>query len=500
MKKNKKIQSILIANRGEIAIRIAKTAKKMNIKAVGIKTKKEPDAFYLSQVDQIVDFPDIENNNTPEFLDIENIVLLAKRYKIDAIHPGYGYLSENAVFASRCTEEGIIFIGPTPRVIQNMGDKIVAKEIAQKANVPMMKGSKGPVYTLDEALEVADEVGYPIIIKACAGGGGRGMRIVHQKSDMKQMYITASSEALNAFNNPTVFVEKYLENPRHIEIQIVADNHGNVIHLGERDCSVQRKYQKLIEEAPSAALDEKLRDKIASCAVALAKEAGYSSLGTVEFLLDKNNDFFFMEMNTRVQVEHPVTELITGLDLIEMQIQIANSEKLKMSQSEIKLNGWAIECRINAEDPQNAFAPALGIIMALKTPELDGIRIDSGVIPGSEITPFFDSMFMKLIVHGTDRNDAIKKMLKALNNLFVKGIKTTIPFHKAVLHNEVFRNGNFDTSFIEKNMTSMVWSEKNEEELAALFTMQNYIMMNTIDVVERTVSDNWTLSKQINNL
>lgn len=500
MKKNNKIQSILIANRGEIAIRIAKTAKKLNIIAVGIKTKKEPDAFYLTQVDRVVDFPELENNTTPEFLDIENLVLLAKRYKIDAIHPGYGYLSENANFASRCTEEGIVFIGPTPRVIQNMGDKIVAKEIAHKANVPMMKGSKGPVYTLDEALEIADEVGYPIIIKACAGGGGRGMRIVHQKADMKQMYITASSEALHAFNNPTVFVEKYLENPRHIEIQIVADSHGNVIHLGERDCSVQRKYQKLIEEAPSAALDEKLRDRIASSAVALAKEAGYSSLGTVEFLLDKNNDFYFMEMNTRVQVEHPVTELITGLDLIALQIQIANGEKLKLTQKDIKLDGWAIECRINAEDPQNSFAPALGIIMALKTPDLKGVRIDSGVIPGSEITPFFDSMFMKLIVHGKDRKDAIDKMLEALNNLSVKGIKTTIPFHKAVLHNEVFKSGSFDTSFIESNMTSMVWREKDEEELAAIFVMKNYIETNKIEVEEQRLSDNWSLSKQINNL
>lgn len=500
MKAKDKIHSILIANRGEIAIRIARTAKKMGIESVGIRTQKEPNAFYLSQVDRILDFPEREKNDIPEFLDIESLVLLAKRNKIDAIHPGYGYLSENAQFAVRCTEEGIIFIGPSPRVIQNMGDKIVAKEIAAKGKVPMLGGSKGSVDTLDEALDIAKQIGFPLIIKACAGGGGRGMRIVRKQSEMKQMYFSAASEALSAFNNPSVFIEKYLENPRHIEIQIVADTFGNVIHLGERECSVQRKHQKLLEEAPSPALDEALRKKMTDAAVSLAKEAGYISLGTVEFLLDKDKNFYFMEMNTRVQVEHPVTEMITGLDLIELQIRVANGEKLPISQEDVKLNGWAIECRINAEDVQAGFSPYLGVIKALHIPYGEGIRIDSGVVVGSEITPFFDSMVAKLIVHAKDRKTVISKTLQALNEFQIKGIKTTIPFDKAVLHNKAFESGNFDTSFIEKDMDSMVYQEKDEELLAALFAVDHFEQQNKPQENTKENPDLWTLRNRMNNM
>lgn len=495
-----KINSILIANRGEIAIRIARTAKKMGIRSVGIRTQKEPTANYLKHVDRVLDFPDREKNDIPEFLDIESLVLLAKRNKIDAIHPGYGYLSENAQFATRCTEEGIIFIGPSPRVIQNMGDKIVAKSLAKKGNVPMLGGSEGCVYTLDEAINIAKEVGYPIIIKACAGGGGRGMRVVYKEADLKQMYFSASSEALSAFNDPTVFIEKYLENPRHIEIQIVADNFGNVVHLGERECSVQRKHQKLLEEAPSVALDEALRKKMTDAAISLAKEAGYVSLGTVEFLLDKNKNFFFMEMNTRVQVEHPVTEMITGLDLIELQIRVANGEKLPIKQSDVKLNGWAIECRINAEDPQSDFSPYLGVIKALRTPEGDGIRVDTGVVVGSEITPYFDSMVAKLIVHGKDRKTTIDKTLKALDNFLIKGIKTTIPFDKAVLHNKVFQSGDFDTSFIEKDMDTLVYREKDEDLLAAIFTAEHFHKQNKPHEIVDQKQDLWQIRNRISNL
>lgn len=500
MKTKDKINSILIANRGEIAIRIAHTAKKMGIQSIGIRTQKEPNAHYLTQVDKVVDFPEREKNDIPEFLDIESLVLLAKRNKIDAIHPGYGYLSENAQFAIRCTEEGIIFIGPSPRVIQNMGDKIIAKEIAAKGKVPMLGGSEGSVDTLDEALDVAKKIGYPLIIKASAGGGGRGMRIVRKQSEMKQMYFSASSEALSAFNNPSVFIEKYLENPRHIEVQIVADSYGNVIHLGERDCSVQRKHQKLLEEAPSPALDEKLRKKITDAAVSLSKEAGYVSLGTVEFLLDKNKNFYFMEMNTRVQVEHPVTEMITGLDLIELQIRVANGEELPITQDDVKLNGWAIECRINAEDAQAGFSPYLGVIKALRIPEGEGVRIDTGVVAGSEITSYFDSMVAKLIVHAEDRESAISKTLQALNEFQVKGIKTTIPFDKAVLHNEVFRKGEFDTSFIEKDMDSMVYREKDEELFAALFSVDNFKKKNTLQDSSEESVDLWMLKNRINNM
>ena len=500
MKTKDRINSILIANRGEIAIRIARTAKKMGIQSIGIRTQKEPNAHYLTQVDKVVDFPEREKNDIPEFLDIESLVLLAKRNKIDAIHPGYGYLSENAQFAIRCTEEGIIFIGPSPRVIQNMGDKVVAKEIAAKGNVPMLGGSEGCVDTLDEALDVAKKIGYPLIIKACAGGGGRGMRIVRKQSEMKQMYFSAASEALSAFNNPSVFIEKYLENPRHVEIQIVADTFGNVIHLGERECSIQRKHQKLLEEAPSPALDETLRKRMTDAAISLGKESGYISLGTVEFLLDKDKNFYFMEMNTRVQVEHPVTEMITGLDLIELQIRVANGEKLPITQDDVKLNGWAIECRINAEDAQASFSPYLGTIKALRIPEGEGIRVDTGVVVGSEITPFFDSMVAKLIVHAKDRKTVIEKTLQALNDFQVKGIKTTIPFDKAVLHNEVFQKGEFDTSFIEKDMDSMVYREKDEELLAALFAVNHFEARNKPKDSQKEDVDMWALRNRMNNM
>jgi len=498
MQTKDKIKSILIANRGEIAIRIAKTAQKMGIKAIGIRTKKEPSANYLTHMDMVLDFPEREKETIPEFLDIESLVLLAKRNRINAIHPGYGYLSENAQFAIRCTEEGIVFIGPTPRVIQNMGDKVTAKEIAAKAKVPMLGGSNGSVDTLDEALDIAKQIGYPLIIKAVAGGGGRGMRIVRKQSEMKQMYQSAASEALSAFNNPSVFIEKYLENPRHIEIQIVADSHGNVIHLGERDCSVQRKHQKLLEEAPSAALDEKLRKKITDSAVALAKEAGYVSLGTVEFLLDKEKNFYFMEMNTRIQVEHPVTEMITGLDLVELQIRIANGETLPLQQDDVKLNGWAVECRINAEDVQSNFSPYLGTIKAMRMPQGEGVRIDSGVIVGSEVTPFFDSMIAKLIVHAPDRKTAIERSLDALNKFQIKGIKTTIPFDKAVLHNKVFQGGEFDTSFIEKDMDTLVYREKDEDVFGALFSVAHFNKQNKLQEEVEDIADAWELRNRIN--
>lgn len=498
MKTKERIRSILIANRGEIAIRIALTARKMGIQAVGIRTQKEPNAHYLSQMDTVLDFPEREKNSVPEFLDIESLVMLAKRNRVDAIHPGYGYLSENAQFAIRCTEEGIVFIGPSPRVIQNMGDKVVAKQIAGKALVPMLGSSKGSVDTLDEAFGIAGEIGYPLIIKACAGGGGRGMRIVRKESELKQMYFSATSEAMLAFNNPAVFIEKYLENPHHIEIQIVADNYGNVIHLGERECSIQRKHQKLLEEAPSPALDDTLRKKITDAAVALAKEAGYVSLGTVEFLLDKQKNFYFMEMNTRVQVEHPVTEMITGLDLIELQIRVARGEKLSVKQSDVRLNGWAIECRINAEDPQSGFSPCLGVVKALRMPAGDGIRIDAGVVVGSEVTPHFDSMIAKLIVHAETRQKAIEKTLDALHGFQVKGVKTTIPFDKAVLKNEVFRSGEFDTSFIEKDMESLVHREPEEELVAAFFAAHQYAQKSKAPAPVEKTEGAWAIRNRVN--
>ncbi len=493
------IKSILIANRGEIAVRIARTAKKMGIKTFGIRTKKEPNAVYLSAVDLIIDFPETQNS-IPEFLDIETLVQLAKEHKINAIHPGYGYLSENADFAEHCVKNKIVFIGPSPEVIRMMGDKIIAKEIAEQSGVPLLKGSNGSVKNEKEAVAIANKIGYPVIIKAKAGGGGRGMRIVNDASEISQMYQMASSEALNAFNDASVFIEKYLQNPKHIEVQIVGDSKGNVIHLGERECSVQRKHQKLLEEAPSPALTPDLRERMTSAAINLAKSVKYESVGTVEFLLDKGGNFYFMEMNTRIQVEHPVTEMITNLDLIELQIRIASGEKLPVKQKDINLNGWAIECRINAEDVQADFSPSIGVIRNLRLPQNNNIRIDTGVNCGSEITTWFDSMVAKLIVHAPTRKEAIDLAMSSLRQFHVKGIKTTIPFCKAVLNNSVFQKGTFDTSFIEKEMPSLVFQEKDEELLAALLALYTHTHEMESVVGNESNIDPWVLNKRMKDL
>ncbi len=493
------IKSLLIANRGEIAIRICRTAKRMGIKTYVIRTVKEPNAVYLDFADQVLDFPETDGT-TPEFLDIDNLVKLAVDNKVQALHPGYGYLSENAEFAQKCTDAGVKFVGPPAKLIKDMGDKIIAKEIAAKNGVPMLQGSEGSVKDVKEGVKIAKKIGYPVIIKAASGGGGRGMRIVHKQSEMERMFHAASSEAQSAFGDPSVFIEKYLENPKHIEFQVVADAHGNVVHLGERECSVQRKHQKLLEEAPSSGIDAALRSKMARVAVKLAKGAGYESLGTVEFLLDKNKNFYFMEMNTRIQVEHPITEAITGLDLVELQLRIASGEKLPIKQSDVKLDGWAIECRINAEDVQADFTPSMGTIKQLRLPQGDNIRIDTGIVPGSEITPWFDSMIAKLIVHGKDRKQAIERALSALERFHIKGVKTSIPFCKAVLHNEAFRSGDFDTSFIETKLESLVYREPDEELMAAMLALYQYTHETVPDVGPETGIDPWVLNRRIRNL
>lgn len=493
------IKSVLIANRGEIAVRIARTAKRMGIRTYAIRTVKEPEAVYLSAADVVIDFPET-NGDIPEFLDIDTLVGLACQHGIESLHPGYGYLSENADLAERCRQAGVIFIGPSPEVIRLMGDKVAAKEIAARSGVPMLGASQGAVGSSGEAAVIAEKLGYPVIIKAVSGGGGRGMRIVRKPEDLTQLYKMASAEAQAAFNDPSVFIEKYLENPKHIEFQIVADNYGNVVHLGERECSIQRKHQKLMEEAPSPALDERLRKKMAKAAVSLAQAAGYQSLGTVEFLLDNQKHFYFMEMNTRIQVEHPVTEEITGLDLVELQFNIAAGRKLPIRQSQISLNGWSIECRINAEDVQSGFAPSMGTIRQLRLPQGNHIRIETGIAPGSEITPFFDSMVAKLIVTGDTREQAIERTLSALERFHVKGIRTTIPFCKSVLHNETYRSGDFDTSFIETRLASTTWREPHEELLAALFAVYTHTHENTPEVCPDTPIDPWVLNKRIRNL
>jgi acetyl-CoA carboxylase biotin carboxylase subunit len=497
------IKKILIANRGEIAVRIMKTARKMNIKSVAVKTSSEPNALYLSYADEVFDNTEDESE-IPVFLDIEKIIAIANQTKCNALHPGYGFLAENAYFAQKCTENGIIFIGPSPDAIYKMGNKTIARKIALANNIPMATGSTGNIGNEEEATAIAEKIGYPVIIKAASGGGGRGMRIVRKSSEMERMFIIASKEAEKAFNDPSVFIEKYIENPKHIEFQILGDIHGNVIHLGERECSIQRKHQKLLEEAPSPALDDVLRKKMGDMAVQIAMAVNYYSAGTVEFLLDSDRNFYFMEMNTRIQVEHPVTETITGIDLIEQQILIANGEKLKFRQKEIRLSGWAIECRINAEDVQAGFAPNPGRIEKLNLPDGECIRIDTGISAGSLIVPSYDSMIAKLIVKGKNRKDAILKCKMALDKIWIKGTKTTLPFFRMLIRHPKFIAGTHTTSFIESDLEKYYFNSEYEEMLAAWLATKMFIEENlsndsiNIDFRQSKDMSPWLLNKRIN--
>lgn len=469
-----KIKSILIANRGEIAVRIMKTAAKMGIETWAIKTSKEPNAFYLSHADKIIDFSE-KVEDIPVFLDVDLLIDVIKKNKIDAVHPGYGFLAESPFFAERCEQNRIIFIGPSANAIYKMGNKTIAKQLARMHKVPLLQGSLGNVMNQEEAREIAGMIGYPVILKAAAGGGGRGMRVVEKQGEMEKMFRLASSEADKAFNNPSLFIEKYVRNPRHIEFQIFGDKHGNIVHLGERECSIQRKHQKLIEESPSPALNSDLRERMGKAAISIAKSVNYYSAGTVEFLLDDRNNFYFMEMNTRIQVEHPITEAVTGFDLIEWQIRVAMGETLPVSkQEDISFNGWAIEFRINAEDVQAGFSPWLGVIEKISYPKSKNIRIDTGVKEGSVITPYYDSMIAKLIVHGENREKALLYASNALKKLWIKGLKTTIPFCRAVLANKNFRKGTFDTSFLLKEMKMHYEEDPEEEMLAAFFATYDY--------------------------
>jgi len=498
-----KIKKILIANRGEIAIRIMKTARLMKIRCVAIKTAVETNAMYLSHADEIFDNSD-DLSEIPVFLDIEKLISIALKTGSDALHPGYGFLAENAYFAQKCLDNKIIFIGPSPDAIYKMGNKTIARKLALKSGIPMAMGSEGNIANEEEAVEIAKKIGYPVIIKAASGGGGRGMRIVRKEEEMEKMFLLASKEAEKAFNDPSVFVEKYIENPKHIEFQILGDTKGNVIHLGERECSIQRKHQKLLEEAPSVALDDKLRSRMGKMAVQIAKAVSYYSAGTVEFLLDSDRNFYFMEMNTRIQVEHPVTEIITGIDLIEQQIRIANGEALKFTQEEIKIKGWAIECRINAEDVQAGFAPDPGRIENLSMPSDSYIRVDTGIQAGSAIVPSYDSMIAKLIVSGKDRKEAIKNCKMALDKVWIKGTKTTLPFFRMLVRNQKFQDGTFTTAFIEKDLDKYYFNSEYEEMLAAwlatkLFVEEN-LMEDSINVDFKNGKEMspWLMNKRMN--
>ncbi len=443
---------ILIANRGEIALRIIRSCEEMGIATVAVHSTVDRSALHVQLADEAVCIGEAPSSKS--YLNIPNIIAAALTRGATAIHPGYGFLAENARFAEICADHNLTFIGPTAAAMLAMGDKSTAKATMQGVNVPTVPGSEGLLSNSDEAAELAEKIGYPVIIKATAGGGGRGMRLVRESGELHKMFLAAQGEAEASFGNPGVYLEKFIENPRHIEFQILADSHGNVVHLGERDCSIQRRHQKLLEEAPSAALDEKLRKRMGKAAVRAAQSINYVGAGTVEFLVDGKGDFYFMEMNTRIQVEHPVTEMITGIDLIAEQIKVAQGERLSFSQSDVQLRGHSIECRINAEDPEHNFRPNPGKISGYLAPGGLGVRVDSHVYTDYEIPPYYDSLIGKIIVWGPDRATAISRMRRALRECAITGLPTTIAFHQRVMEHPDFVKGEVYTDFVPNMLES----------------------------------------------
>ncbi|BDG36731.1 acetyl-CoA carboxylase biotin carboxylase subunit [Parageobacillus sp. VR-IP] len=442
------IKKVLIANRGEIAVRIIRACKELGIETVAVFSEADREALHVQLADEAYCIGPTASKDS--YLNFTNIMSVATLTGCDAIHPGYGFLAENAAFAELCRECNITFIGPSPEAITKMGIKDIARETMREAGVPVVPGSKGVIENIDEALAIANEIGYPVIIKATAGGGGKGIRVARNEQELIKGINITQQEAATAFGNPGVYIEKYIEDFRHVEIQVLADSYGNVIHLGERDCSIQRRLQKLVEEAPSPALDEETRKQMGEAAVQAARAVNYTGAGTVEFIFDHNaKKFYFMEMNTRIQVEHPVTELITGVDLVKEQIRIASGEKLSLTQEEVTFNGWAIECRINAENPAKNFMPSPGKIEMYLPPGGLGVRVDSAAYPGYTIPPYYDSMIAKLIVHAPTREEAIARMKRALSEFIIDGIHTTIPFHIKLFEHEKFVSGEFNTKFLE---------------------------------------------------
>lgn len=442
------IRKVLIANRGEIAVRVIRACKELGIKTVAIYSEADKDAMHTQLADEAICVGKPKSKDS--YLNESNIISAAVITKCNAIHPGFGFLSENSEFAAICEECNIKFIGPTSKTIGIMGDKSRAREIMKNAGVPIIPGSNGIVKSLEHAYLEAEEIGYPVMIKAALGGGGKGIRIVHCKNDLENAYLTARTEAKVNFGDDTIYIEKFIENPRHIEFQILGDEYGNVVHLGERDCTVQRRNQKVLEEAPSTILSENLRSEMGKAAINAVKAVNYVNAGTIEFLVDKHGDFYFMEMNTRIQVEHPITEMITSIDIVKEQIKIANGERLSFSQEDIKIKGHAIECRINAENPSKGFIPSPGRIEFLNLPGGNGIRVDTAVFTGYTIPPTYDSMIAKLIAYGNNREEAINKMLRALEEFVIEGIDNNIEFQIDILNNNKFRLGDYDTSFISK--------------------------------------------------
>lgn len=439
-------RKVLIANRGEIAVRIIRACREMGIATVAVFSEPDRDALHTQLADEAVCIGPAKGIDS--YLNMENIISAAVAKKAQAIHPGFGFLAENSTFAAMCHECNIQFIGPSSEVIEMMGNKSNARDIMKKANVPVVPGSDGTVDTVEEALEMAKKIGYPVMIKASAGGGGKGIRIVREEKELMQAYEAAKSETVAAFGDDKMYMEKVIEHARHIEIQILGDHFGNVIHLGERDCSLQRRNQKVLEEAPSVAISDETRKKMGEAAVRAAKAVGYENAGTIEFLYDRNSNFYFMEMNTRIQVEHPVTEMITGIDIVKEQLKIASGEKLELTQKDVIINGHAIECRINAENPKLNFIPSPGHIDFLLMPGGMGTRIDSAIYAGCDIPPYYDSMLAKVIVHGKNRIEAIEKMRRCLHEFVIEGVITNIEFMEEILANEKYMKGDFDTSFI----------------------------------------------------
>lgn len=449
---------ILIANRGEIALRIIRACRELGIRTVAVYSEADKESLHVRFADEAICIG--QASSASSYLNIPAIISAAEITDVEAIHPGYGFLAENPHFAEICESCKISFIGPTPENIRLMGDKMAARASMQKAGLPIIPGSNSVIKNKEDVLKTAKAIGYPVIIKATAGGGGKGMRICHNDLTLVSSLMTAQAEAEANFGNSSVYIEKYIEKPRHIEIQILADKYGRILHLGERDCSIQRRHQKLLEESPSTAVDQKLRKRLGEAALKGAKSAGYVSAGTIEFLLDQHQNFYFMEMNTRIQVEHPVTESVTGIDLIKEQLRIAAGEKLRFHQDQIQLRGASIECRINAEDPQNNFMPSPGKIETLNLPGGPGVRVDTHIYQGYNVSPYYDSLVAKLIVHGQNRGEAIKIMHRALSEFYIAPIKTTIPFHLSLMQNPLFLKGDISTHFLQ----DMLREEQKGEE------------------------------------
>lgn len=469
------MKKILVANRGEIALRVMKTAQKMGIKTVAVYSVADRQSPHVKFADEAVCIGEAPSNQS--YLLGDKIIEVAKALGVDGIHPGYGFLSENATFAEKAEQNNITFIGPKSHAIHVMGSKLAAKEAVKAYDIPMVPGLDHAITDLEEAKKVAQEVGFPILIKASAGGGGKGMRVVEKPEEFESQMQRAISEATNAFGDGSVFIEKYVGSPRHIEIQIMADTHGNVVYLFERECSIQRRHQKVVEEAPSAVLTPEIRKAMGEAAVKVAQSCDYVGAGTVEFLLDENKNFYFLEMNTRLQVEHPVTELITGMDLVELQIRVARGEVLPIKQEDLQIKGHALELRVYAEDPLNDFLPSVGTLDVYQLPTGTGIRVDNGFEEGMEVPIYYDPMLSKLITYGKDREEAIQIMLEAIANYKVEGVSTTLPFGQFVFQHEAFTSGDFDTNFVKKYYSADMISANREKEakIAALVALKQYV-------------------------